>query len=310
METKHEEILRFKRAPTPEAVISFARELDRTSPYATLSYLGRSLRGRSIPILNLGNREAKTGVLYVASHHASEWICTSILLRFASEVCSLASNNKCVYGVNANTLLSSRYITLIPMLNPDGVAIQQNGVDASDPLRSRLIRMNGSEDFSKWQANGRGVDLNHNYDAYFDEYKALEASLGIMGGAATKYSGEYPESEPETALLCNRVRYDDNTAAALTLHTQGEVIYYTSRGYAPRRSESAAKVLSRMTGYELSSAEGTASYGGMTDWFVTKLDKPCFTLECGKGENPLPVSDGFGIYMKLREALFTFPILF
>ena len=32
METKHEEILRFKRAPTPEAVISFARELDRNEP--------------------------------------------------------------------------------------------------------------------------------------------------------------------------------------------------------------------------------------------------------------------------------------
>ena len=46
----------------------------------------------------------------------------------------------------------------------------------------------GSEDFTRWQANVRGVDLNHNYDAGFDAYKQLEPSLGITGGGPTRQS--------------------------------------------------------------------------------------------------------------------------
>lgn len=309
MNKTHEEIIRFKKAPTPSNVIEFCRELDSSSSYASLTYLGRSLRGKNIPILILGDPKAKIKILYVAAHHASEWICTSLLLRFSAEICAMAYGQKNIYGINPATLLTSRCIIMIPMLNPDGVEIHQNGISDKDPMRVRLLEMNKSDNFRNWKANGRGVDLNHNYNASFDEYKKIEASLGISGGANAKYSGEYPESEPETALLCNLVRYLQITSA-ITLHTQGEVIYYTSKGRAPRRSEVIARTLSRMTGYSIEEPEGSACFGGMTDWFIQKLEKPCFTIECGIGENPLPLSDAFDIYVKLREALFTFPILF
>ena len=47
----------------------------------------------------------------------------------------------------------------------------------------------------------------------------------------------------------------------------------------------------------------------MTDFVVGELGRPAFTLECGKGENPLPLSDYFPIYAGLREVLFTLPVL-
>lgn len=310
MENRYEDILKFKRAVTPDDVIAIAAELEKKSPHVRFSYLGRSMRGRGIPMLTVGTPSASVGVLYVASHHASEWICTSILLRFLSELAELGRLGKTVFGVNTQTLLSSRYLTVIPMLNPDGVSIEQCGVSDDDIMKNRLIAMNGSNDFSRWQANGRGVDLNHNYDASFEAYKALETSFDVKGPGRSKYSGEYPESEVETALLCNHVRYDNKLAAAISLHTQGEVIYYKSKGVAPKESQGAANALAEMTGYSLSETEGSASYGGMTDWFIQKLGKPSFTIECGKGENPLDLSDGFDIYTRIREALFTFPILF
>ena len=65
-----------------------------------------------------------------------------------------------------------------------------------------------------------------------------------------------------------------------------------------------------MTGYKPSHTDGTASYGGLTDWYINEYGKPSFTLECGKGENPLPISQILPIYTRLREVLFTFPILF
>ena len=70
-----------------------------------------------------------------------------------------------------------------------------------------------------------------------------------------------------------------------------------------------SKMISKMTGYALADTEGTASYGGLTDWLISELDMPSFTIECGKGENPLPVSDMGKIYLSLRELLFSFPVL-
>lgn len=62
-----------------------------------------------------------------------------------------------------------------------------------------------------------------------------------------------------------------------------------------------------MTSYKLCEADGFAAYGGLSDWYTDEMRLPSFTLECGKGENPLPLSDGEGIYARLRRALFTLP---
>ncbi len=133
--------------------------------------------------------------------------------------------------------------------------------------------------------------------------------MNILGGAPTKYSGEYPESEPETGALCNYLRFNENIKMILTFHSQGEEIYYGAGCGEPPRSKSIGKLLSKLSGYELKTAEGTASYGGLTDWYVREMGKPSFTIECGKGENPLPIESFFSIYATLREMLFTAPIL-
>ena len=67
-------------------------------------------------------------------------------------------------------------------------------------------------------------------------------------------------------------------------------------------------MISRMSGYRLMQTDGTASYGGLTDWFVREFGKCAFTLECGRGQNPLPMKDAFGIYASLREVLFSLPL--
>jgi g-D-glutamyl-meso-diaminopimelate peptidase len=165
------------------------------------------------------------------------------------------------------------------------------------------------DDFSKWQSNARGVDLNHNYDAGFWKYKKLEAENGITEGAPTRYSGEYPESEPEVAALCNWIRYHQYLRGIITLHTQGEEVYYRSGDKCAPNAPAVAYHVARLSGYRLSEAEGLASYGGLTDWCAADGKIPCFTLECGRGINPLPLSDVDPIYSDLRNLFFTFPSL-
>lgn len=269
--------------------------------------IGQSILGRSIPLITLGHGEK--AVLYVGTHHGMEWMTTILLLRFINEYAELAQHGRRIFNVSVPLLEEARTIYIIPMLNPDGVDYSLHGVAENNPLRERLLSMNGgSEDFSRWQANARGVDLNHNYDAGFEEYQALQDAAGIVNGAPTRYSGTAPESEPEVAALCGFLRSVDNIRAVLTLHTQGEEIYYGSGVTAPK-SVQIAKTLSRICGYRLGSAEGMAAYGGMTDWYVREFERPAFTLECGSGENPLPIGQFFRIYTDLRELFFEMPFL-
>ena len=142
--------------------------------------------------------------------------------------------------------------------------------------------------------------------------EVLDALLenGIENGAPTKYSGECPESEPEVAYLCNFIRFHENIQGILTLHTQGEEIFYQAGCVPSYKQERIAKELSALTGYRLSRTEGSACFGGLTDWCVQRLGLPSYTLECGKGENPLPLAQAFPIYTRLRNALFRFPLFF
>ena len=211
--------------------------------------------------------------------------------------------------MNLSYLSDAYTLYIIPMLNPDGVEISANGLDKDSLWYDRICKLNGSDDFSLWQANARGVDLNHNYDVDFEAYKEIEKSIGIFSGCASKYSGESPESEPETGAFCNYLRFNE-PAAVLTLHTQGREIYYTSGGQTLKGSYAAASKLAELTGYKLREPSGSAAYGGLTDYCIKKLSVPSFTFECGKGKNPLPKGDLPLIYSELRKALFTFPSLF
>ena len=74
----------------------------------------------------------------------------------------------------------------------------------------------------------------------------------------------------------------------------------------PKRSEHIAKLIARSTGYNLADARGD----GLGNWFAQECDKPAFTIKCGTGENPLPLNHLLPIYSRLKETLFTFPILF
>lgn len=283
-------------------------ELLINNSFISASYIGSSVAGRPIPLITLGNEKAARSILYVGCHHGMEWITTDILLRFAEDYAELYRCDDSVCGIRLRQLFKSVCIHIVPMLNPDGAELQIHGKDEKNPLADRLERMSGG-DFSNWQANGRGVDLNHNYNALFDEYKLLERAEGISGGAPTRYSGEYPESEPETGALCNLIRFSGNISMILTLHSQGEEIYYSSGSVIPPEGERIADTLSHLSGYAKAKPEGMASYGGLTDWFIREFGLPSFTVECGKGKNPLPATDAPAIYRRLRDMLFTAPIL-
>ena len=244
--------------------------LDKHS-HLTHFTIGKSLMGNPLYALALGEGEPR--VLYVATHHALEWICGHLLLHFAEEYTKRSAENQAPPGT----------IYLVPLLNPDGVQLHASGITL----------------FSHWQANARGVDLNHNYPAGFSAYKNIERELGILGGAPTRFSGESPLSEPETAYLISAIQ-TLGIQGILTLHTQGREIY----GGAKKT----ATILARRTGYVYTQPQGTAAYGGLTD-YMNIIGIPCLTLECGSGVNPLPPCCFSSLVEETAPFLWKFPLL-
>lgn len=269
--------------------------------------LAHSILGKSIPLLKVGKGDK--AVLYVGAHHGMEWITSVLLLYFLDELCDAYVTKRQTVGLTMDFVFKSRSLIFVPMLNPDGVDLAILGKEAGGILLERQIRMNGdNEDFSRWQANARGVDLNHNYQTGFVEYKRLEQKMGIPCGAPTRYSGDSPESEPESAALANLVR-TLFPHSIYTLHTQGEEIYCGGGEGVGERILSVGRTLSGLSGYRLAIPNGSAAYGGLTDYAVRALGIPSFTIECGKGENPLPPSSALLLYATLRRMLFYSTIL-
>ncbi len=280
--------------------------LSESYKFLSFNYLTKSVLGRGIPLIKLG--EGAKNYYYVGAHHGAERITSAVLLRFIEELCQSIKVGRSVCGMDMGFLLKGRTLIIIPQLNVDGADISANGAVRDSLMYQRLLQMNGSDDFTVWQANARGVDLNHNYDAGFAEYKVLEKSLGIEGGGPTRYSGTAPESEPETAALAGYMRFN-MPQAVITLHTQGREIYCESGGEATRSARAAAEKMAMLSGYRIAAPKGAAAYGGLTDYCIQKLGVPSFTLECGRGKNPLPPSELFGIYAELRSLLFGFPAM-
>lgn len=285
------------------------RELGELPPSFSIEALAHSILGRAIPVVEIGH--GKEAVLYVGAHHGSESITAALLVDFLAELARLSGKGRTVGGIGVDYLLSHRKFFVVPMLNPDGVEYAVHGLDAQNPLYARVLAMNAASgtDLTHWQANARGVDLNHNYDAGFAAYKRMEREKGIFNGAPTGFSGEYPESEPETEALSRLLRASARRIrGVLTLHTQGEEILCGMPGDPVKKTESVCRLLERSTGYQRATPTGSAAFGGLTDWCLSCLAIPSFTLECGKGTNPLPMKLRGTLYERLRTALFCFPL--
>ena len=268
-------------------------------PFLTRETIGESLCARPLDLLSVGNR--RSSVLFAAAFHGMEWITSLIMLKFLDTLCSAVKGSSMLYGISPSALLNRRGFAVIPCVNPDGVEIQIHGSTAAGEYRT-LVDKACSGDTVHWQANARGVDINHNFDADWETLHELEKASGICSPSPTRWGGQYPESEPESravASLCRAGRFSH----ALAFHSQGEEIYYGYGGYNNRQLFRQASALARVSGYTLSEPEGLASGGGFKDWFCQTLESPGFTIEVGKGKNPLPVTDLDSIYAKLEEML-------
>lgn len=263
--------------------------------FLDISSIGRSVLGKDLFLVKFGNGPIKIHVN--ASHHALEWINSVFVMKFIESMSNAFINNEEINGFNIRNIFNTHTFYIVPMVNPDGVDLVNEGLQLDNPYYSDLIRWNTTgRPFSEvWQANIRGVDLNHNYDAAWQQSKEAEEELGITGPGPTRYSGPFPFSEPETQALRN-LTINEDFYLAIAYHTQGKVIYWNFMDLATQRDKEIGEKLAQASGYTLDTAAGVASYAGYKDWFIQDFRKPGYTVETGRGTNPLPITQLPQIY--------------
>ena len=271
-------------------------------PFLEVGVAGQSVLGKNLYYIKLGN--GPNEVFYNAAHHALEWITSPLLMKFIENFAKAYVGRYNIGGYSPRNIWNQSTIYIMPMVNPDGVDLVLNGLQRDNPYYDRLIEWNnGSTDFSQnWQANIRGVDLNHNYNAAWQLSKEAGEQLGITGPGPTRYPGAYPESEPESKAVADFTR-SHNFTLVLAYHTQGEVIFWTFMGLQPPESRTIGELFEQVSGYPLQEIYGIASYAGYKDWFIQEYRRPGYTIEAGKGKKPLPISQFDKIYNDNIELL-------
>lgn len=261
--------------------------------------IGKSCAGRDITALKIN--PADEYVLFTAAFHGSEHITSNILLMFIEDFCTAYTQNLSLCGINIRKALGDRGVIFVPRVNPDGCEISINGALGCGKDAGKIYKLCGG-DFTHFNANLRGVDINHNFDAGWKKLHALERKSGILGPASTRFGGDRPHSEPETMALVKLCK-DYNIHHALALHSQGEVIYWDYNGLEGKTARRMAEIMATVSGYALDVPVGLASGGGFKDWFISEYLRPAFTVEVGKGQNPLPVNSAGEIYNDICEML-------
>lgn len=289
-------------APTYEIVQRQIEGLKARYPFLETGSIGRSVMGRELYYIRLGTGPRE--VSYNASHHANESITTPVLMKFAENYAKAYAAQGSIQGYDIRELYNLTSIYLVPLVNPDGVDLVAYWPNYDDPAFANAARLNrtGLPLPSVWKANIRGVDLNLNYPADWEKEKEEELEQGITRPAPRDYGGEAPLSEPESRAMADFTRAH-NFRIVIAYHTQGEVIYWQFKDYAPPVALTIANQFAAITGYAVEAGTPEAAYAGYKDWFLQEFRRPGYTFEAGRGVNPIPLSQLPSIYQENEGAL-------
>lgn len=244
-----------------------------------LASAGSSVEGRDLLVIRLGTGDRK--ILLLGAHHAREYITSSFLMKMVEAYAEKASKDQPFGDYYPAELLSRVTLVVVPMVNPDGVNLVNNGLKAVNRQEEvEAMAMVGSG-YRAWKANINGVDLNRQYPAWWEE------KHDVVGRPASEnFKGTASATEPEVRAMMDLARSDDFMLSA-SFHAKGEVIYWADSGTvdAIDGAKAIARRMEKLTGYELMPVSGKPSvYGaGFENWFRKEFLRPSFCIELTPG---------------------------
>ncbi len=268
---KAEHIVYPYRAYSYETMLSDAEKLKNMYPeLIKTSSIGKSVEGRDLLLIEFGKGKKK--VFVCGTHHAREYIATTYLMYAIDQYAYCYRTGKNWGKYNPRSILDEITFCIVPMVNPDGVNLVQNGIESTQhalSLSGMGLYEGKKYGYESWKANVRGVDVNWNYD------KDWSIERNKNGRGSSGFNGEYPNSEPETLAMTNYV--DSNSFEAyLSFHTQGQIFYWADSTENPLYLQQAIK---KDTGFSGIQETCTGVGGSFFDYVYRKFNKATITVE-------------------------------
>lgn len=264
----------------------------------TLSSIGKSEFGRDIPLIILGNPNAEKKVLIVATTHAREYSNTLLAMSMIERYCN--SIDSAFYkNASFRKLAESCALYFVPLHNPDGAELCIKGIlSVPDEYKAQVEEIYARSvkkgyltqgSYSKWKANGLGIDLNQNYGYGTKPYSKRETEPMSENNGGGKEGFNTAETKA-VAELCEKEHFQMLTA----LHSCGQLIYwgFGASGQFKQHCKEIASAFKVYNGYSLIIGAPTPQYHchlGLKDWFMVKYSLPGFTIETGSVAAPLPL---------------------
>ena len=260
------------------------------------SSIGNSVEGRELLLIEFGRGDKK--VFVCGTHHAREYISTTYLM-YAIDRYAYAYRNNTPWGkYNPKEILDDVTFYIVPMVNPDGVNLVQNGLYATkhaDEISKMKIYEGEQYGYSAWKANMHGVDLNWNYDKDWSDEKTRNPR-GSVG-----FNGDHPYSEPETIAVTDYIsnNYFD---AYVSFHTQGEIFYWADDPVKPSYIN---REIKKDTGFVEYTDSGEGIGGSFFDYAYRTFKKPTMTVELCPyiGNFPYPDNDFDTVWKPAKNVL-------
>ena len=226
------------------------------------------------------NESDEPKLLFTGCHHAREWITVEMVMYAANRIVSQYGNNASI-----TSLVNSREIWLVPIVNPDGFIYTQEeqwpvAPNEQGSLWRKNFRDNGDGTF--------GVDINRNYGFAWGYNNQGSSQFP----ADETYRGPAPFSEPETQIirdLGEAIRF----SGAISFHSFSNLIIFPWSYKAVHAPEyplykELGRRFSAFNGYDYGDARDDILYetnGDFTDWFFANTSALAFTFEIG----PAPI---------------------
>lgn len=256
----------------------------------TQDSIGTTADGRELVHYVVGNPHAQKQIFINGAIHAREYITFQLVMKQMCVYLALVDSNAQYGDLTYKDMWDNVQIHVVPLINPDGVQISQFGIDGiqNESVRNQVYSiadMDGASPseyyFDHWKANAEGVDLNRNFDAYWEYYE------GTGQPSADHYKGTAPGSAPEAAALID-LTLSNNFLYTVSYHTQGHVIYWCFENMEPIYDIAASWVnqIIAQTGYSPINDFSTVDPAGYSDWAIYRLQIPSVVIEVASGESP------------------------
>ena len=244
----------------------------RYQKFCEFRVIGKSHDDRMIPMMEIGT--GSEVIFCVSGMDGTQGVTTQILLQIAEEYCRAY---ECGWQLEnfyeAKKLLDRIRICMIPLVNPDGCEICQNGFSViRNPIFRQMLRMQNvsPEDF---KGNARGIKV-------FCNFPTVHFARSRMG--------EEPASENETKAVI-RIIQEYGGRGLLSFGQSGrEIIYFHSEqgvGSLPK-SYRLARHMKKSSSYHLErekmgepNLKKIRGMGTLEQYYIQTVKQPAFRIK-------------------------------